>query len=539
MTEQQFIEAIAGYVQKYAPMFNISVCSPVIAQAILESAYGTSFKAQYNNYFGLKYRKDRVTCNSGYFEDGGSEQELDGSYTPLPSNTAWYAFENMDMGVLGYFQYINIERYSNLKGVTDPHKYLENIKADGYATSLTYVENVYAVIKKWNLTKYDNKEVETMSNSPLVTCTVLSPNHSGDRTHSIDRITPHCVVGQLSAKTIGDCFPSGRGASCNYGIGTEGGVSLVVPEKYRSWCSSSNENDQRAVTIECASDKTEPYTMNDTVYNKLIDLCVDICQRNGKTKLLWFADKDKSLSYNPSSTEMVITVHRWFANKSCPGDWLYNRLGDLASKVTARLGDATEETPAPQPIPSTGELYRVQAGAYSSKENAVAQLNAIKAKGFDCILVQVNGLYKVQCGAYSNKTNADNQLKAIQNAGFEAFITTVSGTQVDTKIDTPAPAPTPAKKSVSEVAQEVLNGKWGNGEDRKSALEKAGYNYSEVQNAVNTLVNGSSTPAKKSVTEVAKEVIAGQWGNGADRKANLEKAGYNYSEVQAKVNALL
>lgn len=123
------------------------------------------------------------------------------------------------------------------------------------------------------------------TNSPLVVYTDLSPNHSGQRIHAIDRITPHCVVGQLSAETICACFPAGRDASCNYGIGTDGRVSLCVEEKNRSWCTSSNANDQRAITIECASDKTEPYTMNSAVYATLIKLCTDICQRNGKSQL--------------------------------------------------------------------------------------------------------------------------------------------------------------------------------------------------------------------------------------------------------------
>lgn len=212
------------------------------------------------------------------------------------------------------------------------------------------------------------------TNSSLVSYTGLSPNHSGQRTHSIDRITPHCVVGQLSAETICACFPAGRGASCNYGIGTDGRISLCVEEKNRSWCSSSNANDQRAVTIECASDKTEPYAMNSAVYASLIKLCTDICKRNGKKKLLWFGDKNKSLNYAPKSDEMVLTVHRWFANKSCPGDWLYARLGDLAAKVTAALGTGSQ-------TPSTGTdaLYRVrktwadaksQKGAFKSLENA-------------------------------------------------------------------------------------------------------------------------------------------------------------------------
>lgn len=180
-----------------------------------------------------------------------------------------------------------------------------------------------------------------MGNSSLVNCTVKSPNHSGKRTHSIDRITPHCVVGQLPARSIGNCFidPS-RQASCNYGIGTEGGVCLVVDEENRSWCSSSSSNDQRAVTIECASDRTAPYAFNSKVYNKLIDLCVDICKRNGKKKLIWIADKEKALAYNPKSNEMLLTVHRWFANKPCPGDWMYSRMGKLAATVTSKLSEA-------------------------------------------------------------------------------------------------------------------------------------------------------------------------------------------------------
>ena len=182
------------------------------------------------------------------------------------------------------------------------------------------------------------------SNSPLVCYTGLSPNHSGQRTHSIDRITPHCVVGQLSCETICACFPQGRNASCNYGIGSDGRISLCVEEKNRSWCSSSNANDQRAVTIECASDKTEPYAMTDAVYQSLIKLCVDICKRNGKTKLLWFGDKDKSLNYEPASDEMVITVHRWFANKSCPG--YIQGLVTLQQKSLHRLVEALEHLTA-------------------------------------------------------------------------------------------------------------------------------------------------------------------------------------------------
>ena len=215
----------------------------------------------------------------------------------------------------------------------------------------------------------------TYTNSSLVSYTKLSPNHSGLRTHSIDRITPHCVVGQCSVATLGNIFlPTSRQASCNYGIGADGRVGMYVEEKNRSWCSSSNANDQRAVTIECASDTTEPYAFKDVVYQKLITLCVDVCKRNGKSKLLWLGDKDKTLNYAPKSDEIVLTVHRWFANKSCPGSWMYARMGDLAEKVTAQLGGSSGGT-----VSTSDQMYRVrktwadakgQKGAFTVLDNA-------------------------------------------------------------------------------------------------------------------------------------------------------------------------
>ena len=213
-----------------------------------------------------------------------------------------------------------------------------------------------------------------MSDSSIVSYTKLSPNNSGERTMKIDRITPHCVVGQCSVETIGKMFsfPEHK-ASSNYGIGSDGRIGMYVPENMRSWCSASRANDQRAVTIECASDASEPYAMNAAVYKALVELCVDICKRNGKTVLLWFGDKEKTLSYSPKPHEMVLTVHRWFANKSCPGDWLYSRLGSLAETVTNELTKKNENTDI---------IYRVQVGAFRNKQNAENYLSAIKKAGF-------------------------------------------------------------------------------------------------------------------------------------------------------------
>ena len=241
-----------------------------------------------------------------------------------------------------------------------------------------------------------------MSNSSLVNCTILSPNHSGKRTHKIDRITPHCVVGQLSAESIGGCFTStSRKASCNYGIGKDGRICLVVDEANRSWCSSSKANDQRAITIECASDMSEPYTMNSAVYNKLIDLCTDICRRNGIKKLLWFADKAKSLSYEPANDEAVLTVHRWFASKSCPGDWLYSRLGDVASRVTASLGGAVANTTETTSFPATPFTVEVKIPDlnYRSLPSMDGRVKGQTGKGVFTIADVTNGWGKLKSGA--------------------------------------------------------------------------------------------------------------------------------------------
>lgn len=182
-----------------------------------------------------------------------------------------------------------------------------------------------------------------MSNSSLATYTKISPNKTSPRNHSIDTITIHCVVGQLSAESIASCFArSNVQASCNYGIGTDGRIALIVPEKDRSWCSSNRENDNRAITIECASDTTPPYAINENVYNSLIDLCVDICKRNNINGLKWRGDK----SLIGQVDKQNMTVHRWFANKSCPGDYIYNRLGNIAADVNRRLGVANTSTTA-------------------------------------------------------------------------------------------------------------------------------------------------------------------------------------------------
>ena len=130
-------------------------------------------------------------------------------------------------------------------------------------------------------------------------------------------------------------------ASSNYGVGYDGKIGQYVPESMRSWCTSSYDNDNRAITIEVASDTTHPYAVRDAAYKGLIKLLVDICKRNKKKKLVWIADKSKALAYKPKSDELLMTVHRWFANKSCPGDYLYNRHAQIAAEVNKQLGNSS------------------------------------------------------------------------------------------------------------------------------------------------------------------------------------------------------
>lgn len=181
---------------------------------------------------------------------------------------------------------------------------------------------------------------------------------------------------------------------------------------------------------------------------------------------------------------MVLTAHRWFANKSCPGDWLYSRYGELADRINALLGTGGSSGSGGGSTggsSSSGSvLYYVQSGAYSQKANADAQAARLKAAGFEVLIKKVGNLYKVQTGAYSKKANADAQVSKLKAKGFDAFVTTNGG-------GTAASGDTP-KKSNTEIAKEVIAGKWGNGADRKKRLEAAGYNYAAVQKIVNSML---------------------------------------------------
>lgn len=478
MTNQEFIEQVAKYVKKYAKSYGILVHSPIIAQAILESGWGkSSLSAKYHNYFGLK-------CGSkwtGKSVNMTTKEEYSvGTLTTIKDN--FRVYDSMEEGIRGYFEFIQLARYANLKGITDPKAYLETIKADGYATSSKYVDNNYNLITQYNLTKYDEKE-----------------DNASMRTRSAVVALAQSWLGKNEAdgsyKSIIDIYNSYEGT---FPRGTKMSYSWA-------WCACT----WSALAVKLGYTDIMPIEIS----------CYYIIER-AKAMGIWVEND----AYVPSPGDAVIY------------DWDDNGIGDNTGNPD-HIG--TVET-----VNESAGTFTVIEGNYS---NAVKRrtmgINGKFIRGFICPKYDATG--EVPTPSYNKKSTeeiakeviagrwgtGDTRKTALTNAGYDYATIQAKVNELLKSGSSTAPA----KKSVDTIADEVLQGIWGNGDTRKKKLEAAGYNYSEVQNAVNRKVKGST----KSVTAVAREVIAGKWGNGSDRKKRLEAAGYNYSEVQAMVNKLL
>lgn len=214
--------------------------------------------------------------------------------------------------------------------------------------------------------------------SNLVTAVIPSPYYSA-RTHVIDTITIHCMAQDYSIEKCGEIFQrQGKNASANYGIGSDGRIACYVDEDYRAWCSSNKDNDMRAINIEVASGNVAPYTVSGKAIDSLITLLTDICRRQPHIpRLLW--RNDKSAIGNTAVANM--TVHRWFANKACPGDFLMDRMRSIAEAVNNHLID--DIPPATLP---TETMYRVQVGAFLNKDNAVKLRDELISKGYSAYI---------------------------------------------------------------------------------------------------------------------------------------------------------
>lgn len=211
----------------------------------------------------------------------------------------------------------------------------------------------------------------------IITDYITTTNYTDRGGQEIDRLTVHCVVGQLPAIQVAKMFTPQRKASANYIIGKDGEVVRNVPEQYRAWTSGTGNkkgsNDMRAINIEVASDTTKPYAFNNKAYSALIDLAVDICKRYNK-HLVWIPNKQEALNYVCNKDEMLITLHRWFQAVECPGDWFIEHIPNFVETVNKNIVNSA-------PV-NNDKLYRVQVGAFRSKENAEKFLKEVKAKGF-------------------------------------------------------------------------------------------------------------------------------------------------------------
>ena len=202
----------------------------------------------------------------------------------------------------------------------------------------------------------------------------------------------------LSVERCGAVFAKRtRMASSNYGVGSDGRVGLYVEEKDRSWCSSNKANDHRAITIEVACSPVAPYKVTDAAMAALIGLVADICRRNDIKQLLWNGDK----SLIGQVDEQNMTVHRWFAKKACPGDYLYGKHGYIAAEVNKRLG-VTVAQPEPAQHPTGTYKVRITANTLNVRSGAGTSYKVtttVKKNGIYTITAEQNGWGKLKSGA--------------------------------------------------------------------------------------------------------------------------------------------
>ena len=420
MTNQEFIDQIAVYVKKYAAIFGICVHSPIIAQAILESGWGKSkLAATYHNYFGLKCG----TKWTGKSVNMNTQEEYEpGVLTTIADN--FRVFDSMEEGVKGYFEFIQLSRYQNLKGITDPKTYLETIKEDGYATSSAYVQNNMNLVEQYELTKYDNEKGDNM----------------GDRQKPGNWLVQYKGIAEGSEqhKAILKVF-NDSGLCTRY--------KMTVND---AWCATS------VSSAFIASGLTGIFPCVECSCENMINLAINAG--------IWVEND----AYVPDVGDVILY------------DWDDNGIGDCTG-WSDHVGIV---------VSCDGSTIRVIEG---NKSNTVGYRD-----------IAVNG----KC--------------------IRGFITPHYAAGGST-------TPTPSK-SVQDVAKEVINGQWGNNPDRQKKLEAAGYNYQEVQNAVNAILKGN---AATDLTAIAKEVILGKWGNGQERIDRLKAAGYSPTAVQKRVNELV
>lgn len=472
-SRQRFVERIAEYVKKYAASYGVMVHSPIIAQAILESGWGESkLAATYHNYFGLKCG----TKWAGKSVNLSTQEEYTaGTLTTIKDN--FRVYDSMEEGVKGYFEFIQLARYQNLKGITDPRTYLETIKADGYATSSTYVTNTYALITQYDLTQYDMKG---------------TVNSMSDRQKPVNYLKQYVGITEGSAghRAILAVFN-------NSGLCTR--YKMTVND---AWCATGVS----AAFI--ATGLSDIFPCVECSCENMINLA--------DAAKIWVEND----AYVPSTGDVVLYDWDDDGKGDCTG-WS-DHVGIVVSVSGSNIKVIEcniSNTVGYRNLTVNGRYIR---GFITPKYSGTASTPSNPNGGKSIAEVAK----EVVAGAWGN---GDDRKTALTNAGYDySAVQAAVNKLLKGEITTP-------KKSIDNVAKEVLAGIWGNGDTRKTALTNAGYDYAEVQAKVNELCGGSSVD----YTAIAKEVIQGKWGNGATRKARLTNTGYDYNKVQSKVNALL
>lgn len=461
MTNQEFIEQIAAYVKKYAASFGICVHSPIIAQAILESGWGKSkLAAIYHNYFGLKCG----TKWKGKSVNLTTQEEYEpGTLTTIKDN--FRVYDNMEEGVKGYFEFIQLSRYQNLKGITDPKKYLETIKSDGYATSSTYVQNNMRLIEQYNLTQYDKKGGNTMGRTAQDVLNVMRSwiNYSeanGKFKQIIDLYNSHKPLARGYKVKYSDewCDTTVSAAAIKAGvvdlIGTECGCEqhIKIFKQKGIWIEDGTIRPLPGdIILYNWDDATQP---NDG-YSDHIGYVESV---SGRTITLIEGNKGEAV-----------------ARREIPVGWGYIR-GYARPKYSS--SGTTPSTPTPSK--TIDEIARdVISGVYG---NGSDRTNALIAMGYDPGKVQerVNAILK-------------------ENA-------------------------TPSK-SIAQVAEDVIAGKYGNGSDRRNKLAAEGFDPDVVQAEVNRQLKASSITVKyhKVQPDDTLSGIAQQFGTTVDRLVQLNR----------------
>ena len=433
MEKQEFIKTMAAYIKKYAPQYGIAVCSPIIAQSILESGWGESkLAAQYHNYFGLKCGT-RWTGKSVNLKT--QEEYQPGTLTTITDN--FRVYNSMEEGVAGYFEFIQLPRYQNLRGITDPETYLRTIHEDGYATSSIYVKSNMDLINQFNLTQYDKEEAPGMTEEE---------------------------VRQLPVNWLIKYLGIAEGSQEHYEIlavfNDSGLCSRYKMTVNDAWCATG------ASAAMIATGLADIYPCVECSCGRQVEMA--------RAAGIWVEDD----AFTPQVGDSILY------------DWDDSGAGDC-----------------------TGWPDHVG------------------------IIAAVNGgsMTVIEC---NNGNTVGYRSMAVNGRFIRGFITPDYASAAGRISPGPAPAPG-AQKGLTEVAREVIAGHWGNGDFRIQNLTAAGYDAKSVQAEVNRILQGGGTSSRKPEDVIAKEVLAGKWGNGQDRINKLKAAGYNPGSIQSKVNSLL